>query len=52
MKKKRSLFERLKNGNYHTLLLNMQYRMHPAIAEFSSINFYESKLVSDLSVNL
>ncbi len=45
-----SLFERLQKGNYHTLLLTTQYRMHPAIAEFSSINFYDSKLVTDSSI--
>ncbi len=46
----RSLFERLQKGNYHTLLLTTQYRMHPAIAEFSSIHFYDNKLLTDVSI--
>lgn len=36
----RSLFERLQQSGYSTLVLNTQYRMHPQIASFPSSYFY------------
>jgi regulator of nonsense transcripts 1 len=42
-----TLFERmLKLGFIKRVMLNTQYRMNPAIAEFSSKEFYESKLLN------
>eukprot|EP00850_Spirogloea_muscicola_P010795 SM000064S19817 [mRNA] locus=s64:561445:567297:- [translate_table: standard] len=41
-----SLFERLQACGIQPLLLNTQYRMHPAIAAFPSKAFYDSKLQS------
>jgi regulator of nonsense transcripts 1 len=51
LKYSRSLFERLVNGIdmlehplFEKQFLNIQYRMYPSIAEFPSIQFYNSKL--------
>jgi superfamily I DNA and/or RNA helicase len=41
-----SLFERLVLGGLPTLLLTVQFRMHPALADFSSYNFYGGCLAS------
>jgi len=47
-----SLFERLAALDSAKLLkrLDVQYRMHSAIMEFSSLEFYDAELVADLSV--
>ncbi|KAK3260650.1 hypothetical protein CYMTET_30404, partial [Cymbomonas tetramitiformis] len=39
-----SLFERLQRAGHPTSLLEMQYRMHPAICAFPSRTFYESRI--------
>ena len=41
-----SLFERLQQAGLTPHLLNVQYRMHPAIAEFPSAAFYNSRVTS------
>lgn len=41
-----SLFERLQDAGLSPLLLDTQYRMHPALAEFSSRRFYGGRLKS------
>ena len=41
-----SLFERLQQAGIQPMLLDTQYRMHPAIAEFPSAAFYRSRLKS------
>ena len=46
----RSLFERLQNLNWPTILLRHQYRMHEDIAAFPSENFYDGKLITPVSV--
>ena len=43
----RSLFERLIDGTLKPLVLNEQYRMHPAIRKFSSDIFYPKKKIID-----
>ena len=47
-----SLFERLAESNGATILkrLDSQYRMHTAIMDFSSLEFYEAELLADDSV--
>jgi len=40
----RSLFERLVACGVKPVLLNIQYRMHPAIREFPSARFYDNQL--------
>ena len=47
----RSLFERLVHLGNVPYRLHIQYRMHPAIAEFSSITFYEGSLQNGVSIN-
>jgi superfamily I DNA and/or RNA helicase len=39
-----TLFERLSSAGLQPLLLDTQYRMHPAISAFPSLLFYGSKL--------
>ena len=41
----RSLFDRLLNANFPTLLLNVQYRMHPAISCWPNKQFYNGKII-------
>ncbi|CAL9049941.1 uncharacterized protein LOC103980202 [Musa acuminata AAA Group] len=49
----RSLFERFQQGGCPTLLLSVQYRMHPQIRDFPSRYFYQGRLTdSDSVVNL
>ncbi len=43
----RSLMERLMDLEYPSELLDTQRRMHPIIAEFSNITFYDGKLKND-----
>lgn len=43
----RSLMERLMGIGVSTELLDVQRRMHPDIAEFSNVNYYDGKLKSD-----
>ena len=38
------LFSRLQQAGHKVLMLDIQYRMHPAIAAFPSAHFYQSKL--------
>jgi ATP-dependent RNA/DNA helicase IGHMBP2 len=47
-----SLFERLAEANGAEILkrLDSQYRMHTAIMDFSSLEFYEAELLADASV--
>ncbi|KAI8467725.1 MAG: P-loop containing nucleoside triphosphate hydrolase protein [Monoraphidium minutum] len=44
-----TLFERMVDSGLELLLLDTQYRMHPAIAEFPSAHFYEGKLRSGVT---
>lgn len=46
-----SLFERLLACGVQPLLLQQQYRMHPAIAAWPSAHFYQSKLLSALDAS-
>lgn len=43
-----SLFERLVNTGIKSVFLNIQYRMHPLIAEFPSREFYEGQLLTGI----
>ena len=44
-----SLFERLvKKGTHPTFMLDMQRRMHPSIADFPNIHFYNGKVASNV----
>lgn len=45
------LFARLQRGGVPALLLNRQYRMHPAIAAFPSAQFYEGKVLSGVAAH-
>lgn len=47
----RSLFERFQQGGCPTMLLSVQYRMHPQIRDFPSRYFYQSRLVDSDSVS-
>lgn len=40
------LFSRLLNAGMESQLLDIQYRMHPAIAQFPSLRFYAGKVHS------
>ncbi|WMV32548.1 hypothetical protein MTR67_025933 [Solanum verrucosum] len=46
----RSLFERLVNVGHKKHLLNVQYRMHPAISLFPNREFYENKITDGWNV--
>mmetsp|Transcript_103475 Transcript_103475/g.179644 ORF Transcript_103475/g.179644 Transcript_103475/m.179644 type:complete len:923 (+) Transcript_103475:47-2815(+) len=41
-----SLFQRLQASGHKVNLLNMQFRMHPAISSFPSNRFYDGKVVN------
>ena len=45
-----SLFERLQRCGLEPLLLDTQYRMHPAIAAFPSAQFYANRLISAVAL--
>ena len=47
----RSLMERLQSIKVPMELLDTQRRMHPKIAEFSNINFYDGKLKTEYNFN-
>ncbi|XP_076932417.1 putative helicase MAGATAMA 3 [Bidens hawaiensis] len=47
----RSLFERFQQAGCPTMLLSVQYRMHPQIREFPSRYFYQGRLTDSESVN-
>lgn len=40
----KSLFKRLMTAGYPVYMMNVQYRMHPAISEFPSQEFYGGRL--------
>nr|GMD32508.1 putative helicase magatama 3 [Ipomoea batatas] len=40
----RSLFERLSSLGHSKLMLNVQYRMHPAISYFPNVSFYHGQV--------
>ena len=42
----RSLFDRLLHGKFPSLLLNVQYRMHPAISFWPNNQFYDGKIIN------
>jgi superfamily I DNA and/or RNA helicase len=44
-----SLFERLVNTGIKPVFLNIQYRMHPLIAEFPSREFYQGELLTGIT---
>ncbi|XP_004301316.1 PREDICTED: uncharacterized ATP-dependent helicase C29A10.10c-like [Fragaria vesca subsp. vesca] len=46
----RSLFERFQQANCPTMLLSVQYRMHPQIRDFPSRYFYQGRLTDSESV--
>ncbi|XP_050375988.1 uncharacterized ATP-dependent helicase C29A10.10c-like isoform X2 [Argentina anserina] len=46
----RSLFERFQQANCPTMLLSVQYRMHPQIRDFPSRYFYQGRLSDSESV--
>ncbi|PKA50751.1 putative helicase MAGATAMA 3 [Apostasia shenzhenica] len=46
----RSLFERFQQAGCPTMLLSVQYRMHPQIREFPSRYFYQARLTDSESV--
>ena len=46
---RRSLFERLVAMGIEPMLLDTQYRMHPAISDFPNRTFYEGRLVDGIS---
>ncbi|BDA47014.1 probable regulator of nonsense transcripts 1 homolog at C-terminar half [Coccomyxa sp. Obi] len=45
----RTLFDRLQDSGLAPVLLDMQYRMHPLIAEYPSALFYKGKLKTGIS---
>ena len=47
---KQSLFERLVNLGIRPIRLEVQYRMHPALAEFPSQTFYEGSLQNGVTL--
>lgn len=47
----RSLFERFQQAGCPTMLLSVQYRMHPQIREFPSRYFYQGRLTDSESVS-
>ena len=46
---RRSLFERLVAMGIEPMLLDTQYRMHPAISDFPNHTFYEGRLVDGIT---
>ncbi|KAK4859349.1 hypothetical protein QYF36_004082 [Acer negundo] len=46
----RSLFERFQQAGCPTMLLSVQYRMHPYIRDFPSRHFYQDRLTDSESV--
>lgn len=46
---RRSLFERLVAMGLEPMLLDTQYRMHPAISDFPNRTFYEGRLVDGIT---
>ncbi|KAL1540501.1 helicase sen1-like [Salvia divinorum] len=46
----RSLFERFQQAGCPTILLSLQYRMHPHIRDFPSRHFYQDRLTDSESV--
>ena len=46
---RRSLFERLVAMGIEPMLLDTQYRMHPAISDFPNRTFYEGRLVDGIT---
>ncbi|KAI3996388.1 hypothetical protein MKX01_026856 [Papaver californicum] len=46
----RSLFERFQQAGCPTMLLSVQYRMHPQIRDFPSRHFYQGRLTDSESV--
>lgn len=46
----RSLFERLSFLGHHKYLLNVQYRMHPAISSFPNAKFYDNQILDGPNV--
>ncbi|XP_048570882.1 uncharacterized ATP-dependent helicase C29A10.10c [Triticum urartu] len=46
----RSLFERFQQAGCPTILLSVQYRMHPQIREFPSRYFYQGRLTDSESI--
>ncbi|EPS63203.1 hypothetical protein M569_11584, partial [Genlisea aurea] len=46
----RSLFERFQQAGCPTILLSVQYRMHPQIRDFPSRHFYQGRLTDSDSV--
>ncbi|KAJ8629370.1 hypothetical protein MRB53_022693 [Persea americana] len=46
----RSLFERLSCLGHHKYLLNIQYRMHPAISSFPNAKFYDNQILDGSNV--
>lgn len=46
----RSLFERFQQAGCPTILLSVQYRMHPQIRDFPSRHFYQGRLTDSESV--
>jgi len=45
-----SLLERMCRAGKRVSLLTVQYRMHPAISQFPSKHFYQSRVIDDTSV--
>lgn len=41
-----SLFERMQAAGVVPMMLELQYRMHPAICAFPSLKFYDGRLAS------